>query len=56
MKKLLIVACLFFIVGTVGLIVSCDKVQGPYMNITDNSDCPVPTFSDFPAPVKNDLV
>ncbi len=56
MKKLLIVACLFFIVGTVGLIVSCDKVQGPYMNITDNSDCPVPTFSDFPAPVKNVLV
>ena len=56
MKKLLIVACLIFLVGTVGLIVSCDKIQGPYMKVTDISDCPVPTFPDFPAPVKNVLV
>ncbi|MEI6124210.1 MAG: Omp28-related outer membrane protein [Bacteroidota bacterium] len=56
MKKIIIFAMSLCFIGVVGLIVSCDKVETPYMNVVDVSDCPVPTFPDFPAPAKTVLI
>lgn len=49
--KLLIAVTLFS-----GLFFSCDKVEPPYMNVTDVSDCPAPTFPEITNPEKTLLI
>ncbi len=40
----------------IALFLSCDKVEPPYMNVTDVSDCPVPVFPDITTPEKTILI
>ena len=56
MKRLVVSVIIVLFTGLVGFIISCDKVDPPYMNVTDVSDCPVPTFPDITTPVKTVLI
>lgn len=56
MKKLIVAVFAIMLTGMSGLIISCDKVEPPYMNVTDVSDCPVPTFPDITSPQHTVLI
>jgi len=56
MKRLIVSVIAVFLTGIAGVIISCDKVDAPYMHVADISECPVPTFPDFPAPAKTLLI
>jgi hypothetical protein len=56
MKRLIVSVIAILLTGVAGFIISCDKVEAPYMNVTDVSDCPVPTFPDISSPQKTVLI
>jgi hypothetical protein len=56
MKRLIISVIAIFLTGIAGVIISCDKINEPYMHVADVSDCPVPIFPDAPAPSKTVLL
>ncbi|HNZ43864.1 MAG TPA: Omp28-related outer membrane protein [Bacteroidales bacterium] len=55
MKTKLFIVCALLI-SSVVLFFSCDKVDAPYMVVTDVSDCPVPVFPDIATPEKTLLI
>lgn len=55
MKKYFLIISLLVISGII-LFFSCDKIEPPYMNVTDVSDCPVPDFPDVTTPEKTLLI
>jgi hypothetical protein len=56
MKRLVVSVIIVFLTGLAGVIISCDKVKEPYMNVVDVGDCPVPNFPALPAPQKTLLI
>ena len=52
--KLFIVSTLML--SSVAIFFSCDKVEAPYMIVSDVSDCPVPVFPDITSPEKTLLI
>lgn len=55
MKRKFLIIGLLLISGVI-IFFSCDKVEPPYMNVTDVSDCPVPVFTDITTPEKTILI
>jgi hypothetical protein len=56
MKRLIVSVIAVLLTGLAGFIISCDKVEPPYVNLPDVADCPVPTFPDVTNPVKTVLI
>jgi len=56
MKRLVVSVIAIMLTGLAGFIISCDKIETPYMNVVDVSDCPVPTFPDVTSPEKTVLI
>jgi hypothetical protein len=56
MKRLVISVIAIMLTGLAGFVISCDKIEAPYMNVVDVSDCPVPTFPDVTTPKKTVLI
>jgi hypothetical protein len=56
MKRLVVSVIATLLTGLAGFIISCDKIDPPYLNVVDVSDCPVPTFPDVTTPQKTVLI